>query len=174
MIHYLKQYKTRLKVEKGKSINTLLSYFRDLNQYHTYLNNELKIKSITKVTFGHTRSYIRYLNDKGMSANSIRRAISSLRNYHNYLVDEKLMKDNPAQLLEFPKVPKKLPQANAIESFRECGRNCICHIIFSIRSRILHHRCYYYCRWWLDCQIAVTNWYQFSIHDLCLTNQDLI
>ena len=115
MKHFINQYMNKLKSERRKSNNTLMSYMRDLNQYHDYLDNELNIKSIIKVTLGHIRSYVRYLNDKGMSANSIKRAISSIRVYHNYLSDKGLMKDNPAHLLEIPKVPKKLPNILTIQ-----------------------------------------------------------
>ena len=81
----------KLKSERRKSINTLMSYNRDLKQYHDYLHDELNIKSILSVTLGHIRSYVRYLNDKGMSANSIKRAISSIRVYHSYITEKGFM-----------------------------------------------------------------------------------
>ena len=109
MEHYINQYMNKLKSERRKSINTLMSYKRDLKQYHDYLNDELNIKSIISVTLGHIRSYVRHLNDKGMSANSIKRAISSIRVYHSYITEKGFMKDNPAHLLEIPKVPRKIP-----------------------------------------------------------------
>jgi len=119
MKHFINQYMNKLKSERRKSNNTLMSYMRDLNQYHDYLDNELNIKSIIKVTLGHIRSYVRYLNDKGLSANSIKRAISSIRVYHNYLSEKGLMKDNPAHLLEIPKVPKKLPNILTIQEIED-------------------------------------------------------
>ena len=115
MEHYINQYMNKLKSERRKSINTLMSYKRDLNQYHDYLYDELNIKSILSVTLGHIRSYVRYLNDKGMSANSIKRAISSIRVYHSYITEKGFMKDNPANLLEIPKVPRKLPNILTIQ-----------------------------------------------------------
>ena len=115
MEHYINQYMNKLKSERRKSINTLMSYKRDLKQYHDYLHNELNIKSILSVTLGHIRSYVRYLNDKGMSANSIKRAISSIRVYHSYITEKGFMKDNPANLLEIPKVPRKLPNILTIQ-----------------------------------------------------------
>ena len=109
MEHFLEKYKIKLKVSSGKSENTMQSYFRDLNQYHSFLDTKLKIKSIKNVTLGNIRTYVRFLNDRGMSANSIKRAISSIRNYHNYLIEEKKMKDNPAYHIKTPKVNRKLP-----------------------------------------------------------------
>ena len=52
----------KLKSERRKSINTLMSYKRDLNQYHDYLYDELNIKSILSVTLGHIRSYAKFLH----------------------------------------------------------------------------------------------------------------
>ena len=115
MEHFLEKYKIKLKVSSGKSENTMQSYFRDLNQYHSFLDTKLKIKSIKNVTLGNIRTYVRFLNDRGMSANSIKRAISSIRNYHNYLIEEKKMKDNPAYHIKTPKVNRKLPTVLTVQ-----------------------------------------------------------
>ena len=115
MKHFINQYMNKLKSERRKSKNTLMSYERDLNQYHNYLHNDLNIKSIIDVTLGHIRSYVRYLNDKGMSGNSIKRAISSIRVYHNYLSEKGLMDNNPALLMHPPKVPRKLPNILTVQ-----------------------------------------------------------
>ena len=47
--------------------------------------------------------------------NSIKRAVSSIRTYHNFLSAEGHMKDNPAQLLDIPKIPRKLPNVLTIQ-----------------------------------------------------------
>ena len=104
-----------LKVERTLARNTLESYQRDLNQYHSFLKEDIKIKSIRNVTLGHIRTNLRYLSDKAMAASSINRAISTIRSYHNFLLAEGRMKDNPAQLLDTPKIPQKLPNILTIE-----------------------------------------------------------
>ena len=50
-----------------------------------------------------------------MAASSVKRAISTIRTYHNFLLAEGRMKDNPAQLLDTPKIPQKLPNILTIE-----------------------------------------------------------
>ena len=54
-------------------------------------------------------------DDKGLAANSVKRAVSSIRTYHNFLSAEGLMVDNPAQLLDAPKIPQKLPNILTIQ-----------------------------------------------------------
>lgn len=115
MEQFIGEYMTMLKVERTLARNTLESYQRDLNQYHSFLKDDIKIKSIRNVTLGHIRTYLRYLSDKAMAASSVKRAISTIRSYHNFLLAEGRMKDNPAQLLEAPKIPQKLPNILTIE-----------------------------------------------------------
>ena len=115
MEQFIREYMTMLKVERTLAQNTLESYQRDLNQYHSFLKDDLKIKSIKNVTLGDIRTYVRYLSDKAMAASSVKRAISTIRTYHNFLLAEGKMKDNPAQLLDTPKIPQKLPNILTIE-----------------------------------------------------------
>ena len=115
MEQYIREYMTMLKVERTLAKNTLESYQRDLNQYHSFLKDDLKIKSIRNVTLGHIRTYVRHLSDKSMAANSVKRAISTIRTYHNFLLAEGKIKDNPAQLLDTPKIPQKLPNILTIQ-----------------------------------------------------------
>ena len=115
MEQFIAEYMTMLKVERTLARNTLESYQRDLNQYHSFLKDDIKIKSIRNVTLGHIRTYVRYLSDKAMAASSVKRAISTIRTYHNFLLAEGRMKDNPAQLLDTPKIPQKLPNILTIE-----------------------------------------------------------
>lgn len=115
MENFLRDYMTMLKVERNLARNSLESYERDLQQYHQYLKTELKLKTIRNVTLGHIRSFVRKLSNRGLAANSIKRAVSSIRTYHNFLSAEGHMKDNPAQLLDIPKIPRKLPNVLTIQ-----------------------------------------------------------
>ncbi len=108
MKEYIKDYMGML-TAKGFAPNSWEAYKRDLVQYHRYLESTYKLENVKEVTLGNIRAYIRYLNDRGMSANSVKRAISSIRTYHKYLAKEKIIKNNPAQLVDTPKAPRKLP-----------------------------------------------------------------
>lgn len=121
-----------LKVERNMSPFTLEAYKRDLNQYLGYIELQ-QIHKISNVTSKHIRKYIRVLNERGMAPASISRIISSIRSYHKYLSSEELVKENPALILNTPKIPKKLP---SVLSEQE-----ISLIIESIeKSSDFHHR----------------------------------
>ncbi len=121
-----------LKVERNMSPLTLEAYKRDLNQYLGYIELQ-QIHKISNVTSKHIRKYIRVLNERCMAPASISRIISSIRSYHKYLSSEELVKENPALILNTPKIPKKLP---SVLSEQE-----ISLIIESIeKSSDFHHR----------------------------------
>ena len=121
-----------LKVERNMSPLTLEAYKRDLNQYLGYIELQ-QIHKISNITSKHIRKYIRVLNESGMAPASISRIISSIRSYHKYLSSEELVKENPALILNTPKIPKKLP---SVLSEQE-----ISLIIESIeKSSGFHHR----------------------------------
>ena len=108
MKEYIKDYMGLLKA-KGFADNSWKAYKRDLVKYHRYLESTYKLEDVKEVTLGNIRAYIRYLNDRGMSANSVKRAISSIRTYHKYLAEKDIIENNPAQLVDTPKAPRKLP-----------------------------------------------------------------
>ena len=69
------EYLSILKVERNLAYNSLDSYKRDLKKYRHFVKEILNISSISDVSLGHIRSYIRYLSDNGLSANSVKRNI---------------------------------------------------------------------------------------------------
>ena len=105
--HY-QDYLTMLRVERNVSPQTIDAYKRDLKQYLGYINDQ-RVKDLSEITSTHIRKYIRILNDRGMASTSISRIISSIRSYHKYLSGEKIIDENPALVINNPKIPKKLP-----------------------------------------------------------------
>lgn len=53
---------------------------------------------------------ILWINEMGISARSQARIISGIRNFFEFLVLEDEIKDDPTELLELPKIGKKLPE----------------------------------------------------------------
>jgi len=95
-------------VERNVSPQTIDAYKRDLKQYLGYINDQ-RVKDLSEITSTHIRKYIRILNDRGMAPTSMSRIISSIRSYHKYLSGEKIIDENPALVINNPKIPKKLP-----------------------------------------------------------------
>lgn len=112
---YLKDYLTMLRVERNLAVNSLDAYSRDLKRYLTYLQDDTGIKTMQRIRPKHIRGFIRCLNDVHLAPASVSRVFSAIRSYHNFLTSEKLVLDNPAQLLEAPRLPHKLPEVLTVE-----------------------------------------------------------
>ena len=105
---YIKQFLTFLKLERGLSDNTIKSYALDLKRIDTYLiNNELDFSPKT-ITEEQLRDYL-YTTSESLQARSRARLISTLKGFFNYLVLEDILVTSPMELIELPKIGRKLP-----------------------------------------------------------------
>lgn len=104
----IKEYLLFLKIERGLSKNTIDSYTRDLKKLTFYLEeNQLKVSPI-QIDDISIQEFI-YTIAKEISPRSQARIISGLRSFFDYLVFEDYRKTNPTDLLETPKIGRKLP-----------------------------------------------------------------
>ena len=108
-----------LRVEKNLSTNSITSYKTDLERYINFLYNGESIRELNSIRQIHIRNFIRFLNDQNLSSSTINRSFSSIRSYHKYLSYEKKITHNPTQLLEPPKISKKLPKVLSIQEINE-------------------------------------------------------
>ena len=114
----LKDYLTYLKLERGLSINSISSYELDLIK----LINFLKVKGIlsSPLTIDQeTLQLFLYEIAKELNARSRARLISGLKSFFNYLIFEDYREDNPTDLIEAPKIGRKLPETISVEEIDE-------------------------------------------------------
>jgi integrase/recombinase XerD len=112
---YIKGFKSFLFLEKSLSKNTIDAYLHDLDLLERYLlmtNNE---KSIVQLTLSDIQSFLAWINEIGMSARSQARIISGLKSFFKHLILEDIIVANPIELIEAPKVGRKLPDTLSIE-----------------------------------------------------------
>ena len=62
---------------------------------------------------------IRWISELGISARSQARIISGIRNFFYFLLMENEIKDDPSELLELPKIGKKLPEVLSLEEIND-------------------------------------------------------
>ncbi|MFK8060213.1 MAG: site-specific tyrosine recombinase XerD [Polaribacter sp.] len=104
----IKDYQIYLKIERGLSKNTLDSYSRDLKKLTTFLKeNEISCSPIS--IDENTLQQFVYEIAKKVNPRSQARIISGLRSFFDYLTFEDYRKTNPTDLIETPKIGRKLP-----------------------------------------------------------------
>ena len=111
---YIKGFSDYLKLEKSLSINSIDAYRRDIRKLVDYFDLIQKDISPEKVTLDDLKSFIKWLNGFGISATSQMRIISGIKAFYKYLIIEDQIRQNPAELLESPRVGRKLPDTLSI------------------------------------------------------------
>ena len=97
-----------LKIERGLSQNTIDSYSRDLKKLSLFLEeNNINFSPIS-INEKTIQQFI-YQVAKKVTPRSQARIISGLRSFFDYLIFEEYRKTNPTDLIEAPKIGRKLP-----------------------------------------------------------------
>lgn len=105
---FIKNYQSYLKIERGLSPNSVANYILDVAKLESYLiANKMEISPVT-ISEETIQEFI-YHTAKEINPRSQARLISGLKSFFNYLIFEDYRKDNPLELLESPKLGRKLP-----------------------------------------------------------------
>lgn len=107
------KYKRYLLLEKGLTRNTIEAYILDLNKLLVFVEKEQL--SLTTIKTSNIEEFLASLYDSNLSSRSMSRIISALKSFFRYLVLEQYREDNPADLLESPKIGLRLPVVLSIE-----------------------------------------------------------
>lgn len=117
-IQLLSEYLEYLEIEKGLSPNTLDAYRRDLVDFTDFCLNHGS-KELNDITRGQINNYILHLREKNFNPRSVVRKIASLRGFFKWLVANEYIKSNPAETIEQPKLPKRLPKVMTVEEINK-------------------------------------------------------
>ena len=109
----IEKYCDSIWIEKGLSKNTISSYSLDLKHLELWLLS--KDKSLMTCSESDLNSYLAMKFDNGISASSINRSLSSIKGLYKWLMYSGLIKLNPTDLIESPKIGRKLPEVLSIE-----------------------------------------------------------
>ncbi len=117
--NYINGFNIYLRLEKGLSNNSIEAYVRDINKFIQYQAAVNKDIPPDKVSLNDLQDFIRWINELGLSANTQTRIISGLKAFYKYLVMEGIIRQNPAELLESPRLGRKLPDTLSIEDINQ-------------------------------------------------------
>jgi integrase/recombinase XerD len=106
---YIKQFKSYLKLERSLSPNSIEAYLRDVEKLSQYVEMAHPALSPMQVSYKNLQGFVQYINELGMSAHSQARIISGVKGFYKYLLFEELLDKDPTNLLEGPKLGRKLP-----------------------------------------------------------------
>lgn len=111
--HYITDFVAYLKIEKGLADNSVEAYTNDVLKLKDF-SLETK-KNPTQITHDDLTHFIAVLFDLGLSPRSQARIISGIKQFYAYLFLEDEINDDPSELIELPKIGRKLPEILTIE-----------------------------------------------------------
>jgi integrase/recombinase XerD len=100
-----------LRLERGRSVNTITAYRGDLSLYDDFLAGR-RISRVTDITEDDIGSFVQNLEGPPRTIN---RRVSSVRSFHRFLLDEGVVTDDPAKNVLCPAIPERLPKALRID-----------------------------------------------------------
>lgn len=110
---YIKDFVSYLKIEKGLAENSILAYQNDVDKLKEFAAASSKLPD--QLSYDDLKQFLSTLYDLGLSARSQARIISGIKQFYGFLILENLTKVDPSELLEQPKLGRKLPEVLTIE-----------------------------------------------------------
>ena len=108
--HEIIEYRNYLKLERSLSENSISAYINDIRKLTSFLVSldKKKIK-YSDIDSNLINQFIEYLYKLGVSPHTQSRIISGIKSFFGYLILEEKISVNPTELVESPKLNKKLP-----------------------------------------------------------------
>jgi integrase/recombinase XerD len=103
-----------LQIERGLSKNSIENYILDIQAFQKFLEIEKINISPLECEEEIIKQFI-YETAKALSPYTQARRIAGLRSFFDYLIFEKYITSNPTDLIETPKLGRKLPDVLSIE-----------------------------------------------------------
>ena len=101
-------YRMYLKIERGLSESSIENYTLDVLGFEQFLINKNITKNPVNCDLSSVQTFI-YETSKSLSPNTQARRLSGLRSFFDYLIFESYRVSNPTDLIEAPKLGRKLP-----------------------------------------------------------------
>lgn len=147
-VNEIKQFKMHLRLEKSLAQNSIEAYERDVLKLDHFLNADKNNVPVTAVDQKHIAEFLAMLTKVGVESSSQARILSGIKSFFNFLLLENIVKNDPTELIDAPKLSRKLPEVlstdeiqsmlNRIDlSLPEGGRNkCIIEMLYSCGLRV--------------------------------------
>lgn len=112
------QFKNYLKLERGLADNSREAYVRDLTKFKEFALQQ-DWQNPEKITHFQIQDFLVHLNSLGIAETSQARMLSGIKAFYKFLFVEELIKQDPAYLIEAPKLSRKLPDTLAYEEIEQ-------------------------------------------------------
>lgn len=115
--HFIDQFISHLRIERGLSDLSVEAYAADLTRYAGFLEENGFKAPGEDDTYAILKHMIT-LRDEGLGPRSRARHLVSIRSFYRFLAEEKLLSNDPSGLIDFPKTGVKLPDTLSVSEVK--------------------------------------------------------
>lgn len=112
-------FKAYLRLERSLSPHSVEAYLRDVKSLQEYCSEHSSGLGPLAVTRETIEGFIAVLGRMELAARTQSRILSGLRAFYKYLILEDITDSNPLDLIEGPKLDKKLPDVLSVEEIEQ-------------------------------------------------------
>ena len=106
---YTSGFSSYLMLEKALSNNSIVAYEEDVAKLQSWVELYRNGQSPLSLSYKDLSEFVIWINELGLGRKSQARIISGIRAFFKYLILEDLIKDDPSDLLEGPRLRRKIP-----------------------------------------------------------------
>ncbi len=112
---YLKGFKSYLQLERSVSDNTVEAYLHDVSMLRDHVNEAYPGTGVEELKTEHLQSLMVLINELDLSAGTQARVLSGIKSFFKYLLLEEVIRKDPSELMEGPKLKRSLPHVLSLE-----------------------------------------------------------
>ena len=106
---YLKGFKAYLQLERSMSDNTIEAYLHDVAMLRDHVTDVFPGVAVESLQLEHLQSLLAAINELELSVATQARVLSGVKSFFRYLLLEEVIKRDPTELLDAPKLRRALP-----------------------------------------------------------------
>ena len=114
---YFEDYLGYIKLEKNLSDNTAEAYLRDLKRLEKFIVEHYDIPP-EQVEMPHIEAFLADLYDQNVNRTTQARTLSGIKSFFNYLLINDKIQTLPTELIDGPKISRKLPDILTLEEIK--------------------------------------------------------
>jgi integrase/recombinase XerD len=109
-----RNFETYLRLEKSLSENSVEAYLNDVKKLERYFTESKRDISPVSVTYSDLKGFLGWYGTESSNTRTQSRVLSGIRAFYKFLLIEGETDDNPASLIESPRIGFKLPQVLSV------------------------------------------------------------
>ncbi len=102
-------FRSYLKLEKFLSPNSVEAYLQDMDKLQQFAVSLVPQRKPETISTQDLKAFIQWINELGMMPTSQARILSGIKAFYKFLLMENLLSHDPSELIESPRLQRKLP-----------------------------------------------------------------